>query len=165
MLKPNIENILNSQVEKEAYSSNLYLAMASWVENKGFEGTAAWLYEHSDEERSHMLKFVKYINDRGGNAIIPEIKMPPTEFSNVDDMFKDVLSHEQYITESINKIVEVCMDEKDFTTLNWIQLFVTEQIEEEALVNGIIDKLNLLDGSNMYLFDKDMKAGTSETIL
>ncbi len=165
MLKQNIENILNSQIEKEAYSSNLYLSMASWSENKGFEGTAAWLYEHADEERDHMLKFIKYVNDRGGNAIIPEIKMPPSEFNNVKDMFKEVLAHEQYITESINNIVAICMDDKDFTTLNWIQLFVTEQIEEEALVNGIIDKLNLLDGNNMYLFDKDMKAEAAQTDL
>jgi len=165
MLSEKILSIFNNQIEKEAYSSNLYLAMASWVENQGFEGTASWLHTHAEEERSHMLQFIKYVNDRGGVAIIPQINKPPVEYGSIKDMFKEILSHEQYITKSINEIVGLCMDEKDYTTLNWVQIFVNEQLEEEALVSGIIDKLNLLAGSNMYLFDKDMKAGATETAL
>ena len=157
MLSKKILNIFNSQIEKEAYSSNLYLAMASWVENQGYEGTATWLYIHATEERDHMLQFVKYVNDRGEKAIIPQIDKPPVEFGNITDMFKEILAHEQYITKSINEIVGLCIEEKDFTTLNWIQLFVTEQIEEEAAVNNILDKLNLIGGKNKYMFDKDMK--------
>jgi len=156
MLNKNIENILNAQIEKEAYSSNLYLAMASWAESNGFEGTAGWLYVQTDEERLHMLKFIKYVNERGGKAFIPEIKKPPVEFKNVKELFQNVLAHENYITGSINDIVGMCITEKDFSTHNWIQWFVTEQIEEEATVKSIIDKLNILDEKNFYLFDKDV---------
>jgi len=158
MLNKKIEEILNLQIEKEAYSSHLYLAMASWSENQGYEGTSLWLYHHVEEERNHMLKFVKYINERGGCSIIPALNEPPRKFGNISDMFKEILEHEEFITNSINEIVAICLDEKDFTTHNWIQWFVTEQIEEESLVKGILDKLNLLDGKNLYLFDKDIKA-------
>jgi ferritin len=156
MLTKKIEDILNAQIEKEAYSSNLYLAMASWAESNGLEGTAGWLYIQTDEEHMHMLKFIKYVNERGGKAIIPEIKKPPVEFRNVKEMFKEVLVHENFITASINNIVGICIEEKDFSTHNWIQWFVNEQLEEEATVKSIIDKLNLLDEKNYYLFDKDV---------
>lgn len=157
MLKTKIEDILNRQIERELYSSNLYLAMASWAETTGFAGTAEWLYFQADEEHIHMLKFIKYVNDRGGKALIPATAEPPRDFGDVHSMFIKVMDHEQYISESINEIVGLCMTEKDFTTQNWIQWFVTEQIEEEATVRAILDKLNLLDGKNMYMFDRDLQ--------
>jgi ferritin len=156
MLNKKVEEILNVQVQKEDYSSQLYLAMASWAENQGYSGVAEWLYAQSDEERLHMLKFVKYINERDGVAVIPGMEQPPKNFSNLKDMYDAVLKHEQYITQSINEIVGVCMDERDFTTLNWIQWFVQEQIEEEASVKNIIDKLNLVGDKNLYMFDRDV---------
>ena len=162
MLKKRVEEKLIEQIEKEGYSSNLYLAMASWAENQGFAGIAEWLYAQADEEKMHMLKFVAYINERGGHAIIPAFKKPPIEFKNVKVMFDEVLKHEQYITESINEIVGICIEEKDYTTHNWIQWFVTEQIEEEASAQNIIDKLNLVGDKNMYMFDRDIMSMRGE---
>ena len=156
MLSKAMEKILNEQIEKEGYSSNLYLAMATWAENNGYNGVAQWLYAQSEEERMHMLKFINYIGERDCHAIIPEFKKPPIDYGNVSDMFDEVLKHEQYISASINEIVSVSLDEKDFTTNSWIQWFVNEQIEEEATVRGIIDKLKLGGKSNMYLFDRDI---------
>ncbi|MBN2681556.1 MAG: ferritin [Bacteroidales bacterium] len=158
MLKPNIEKILNEQIEKEGYSSNLYLAMGTWAEANGLPGVAQWLYAQSEEERMHMLKFIGYIAERGGHAIIPAFKKPPVEYADIYKLFDEVLKHEQYITESINDIVGLTLDEKDFSTNNWIQWFVTEQIEEEASVSGIIDKLNLMGkgNNNLYMFDRDI---------
>ncbi len=159
-----MEDILNRQIERELYSSNLYLAMASWAETSGFEGTAEWLYFQADEEHIHMLKFIKYVNDRGGKALIPATKEPPRDFGDVHSMFKEVLKHEEYISNSIGEIVGLSMEEKDFTTHNWIQWFVTEQIEEEATVRGILDKLTLLGGQNMYMFDRDLKGSRSAPV-
>jgi ferritin len=156
MLNKKVEKALNEQVEKEGYSSFLYLAMASWAEVKGMAGVAAWLYVQSDEERLHMLKFIKYINERGGKAVIPAFKQPDKEFTSVKKMFEDVLKHEQFISGSINEIVAICVTEKDFTTQNWIQWFVNEQIEEEANATRILDKLNLIGDSGLYLFDRDI---------
>ena len=156
MLPKKVEEILNTQIQKEDYSSQLYLSMASWAENQGFEGVSNWLYAQAEEERVHMLKLVQYVNERDAMAVIPGIDAPPTEFGDVFEIFDKVLAHEKYISGSINEIVAVCIAENDFTTQSWIQWFVTEQIEEEASVKAIIDKLKLLGKNNLYMFDRDI---------
>ena len=156
MLNKKVEDICNRQVEREGYSASLYLAMASWAETNGLSGVAGWMYNQSDEERGHMLKFIKYINERGGKAVIPALKKPQTEYKNVEDIFKEVLKHEEFITASINEIVALTLDEKDFNTHNFLQWFVMEQVEEEASVRIILDKLRLVGKNNMYEFDRDI---------
>jgi ferritin len=156
MLKKKVEDICNRQVEREGYSSNLYLAMASWAEINGLAGVAQWMYVQSEEERLHMLKFIKYINERGGKAVLPAFKKPPLDYKNVEEMFREVLKHEQFVTASINEIVSLTLDEKDFNTHNFLQWFVFEQVEEEASARTILDKLKLGGKSNMYQFDRDI---------
>lgn len=156
MLKKSIEDICNRQVQREGYSSNLYLSMASWAESHGYPGIGEWLFSQAEEEKIHMLKFIGYINERGGHAIIPAFEQPPVDFNDIPAMFGEVLKHERYISASINDIVGLATDEKDFSTLNWLQWFVSEQIEEEASVQNIIDKLRLVGTHNMYMFDRDI---------
>jgi ferritin len=156
MLKKKIEDICNRQVEREGYSSNLYLAMASWAENNGLSGVAAWMYSQSDEERIHMLKFIKYINERGGKAVMPALKKPAADFKSVEDVFQEVLKHEEFVTASINEIVALTLEEQDFNTHNFLQWFVMEQVEEEASVRIVLDKLRLIGQNNMYEFDRDV---------
>ena len=156
MLKKKIEDICNRQVEREGFSANLYLAMASWAENNGLSGVAAWMYTQSDEERIHMLKFIKYINERGGKAIMPALKKPAADFKSVEEVFKEVLKHDEFVTASINEIVALTLDEKDFNTHNFLQWFVMEQVEEEASVRMVLDKLRLVGKNNMYEFDRDI---------
>lgn len=156
MLKKKVEDICNRQVEREGYSSNLYLAMATWAESIGYSGVAQWLYAQSEEERLHMMKFIKYINERGGNVVIPAFKKPSADFKGIQEMFTEVLKHEEYITASINEIVALTMAEKDFNTHNFVQWFVSEQVEEEANVMAILDKLRLIGKGNMYPFDRDI---------
>jgi ferritin len=156
MIKKSIEDICNRQVEREGYSSNLYIAMASWAENNGYPGIALWLYSQAEEEKLHMLKFIKYINERGGKAIIPAFKKPVAEYKSVENVFAEVLKHEEFVTDSINEIVGLTLEEKDFNTHNFLQWFVFEQVEEEASIRTIIDKIRLVGNNNMYLFDKDI---------
>jgi len=156
MLNKKVEKILNEQIEKEGYSSNLYLAMASWAEKEGFAGIAQWLYAQADEERMHMLKFITFINERGGHALIPAFKQPQVKFDGIKKMFEQVLEHENFITKSINEIVALVIKENDYATNNWIQWFVTEQMEEELNVQTILDKINLVGDKNLYLFDRDI---------
>lgn len=155
-MKKRLEEICNRQVEREAYSSNLYLAMASWAETKGMSGVADWMYQQADEERMHMLKFVKFINERGGHAIISALEKPPVDYKGVVEMFDEVLAHEKFVTASINEIVTMATEEKDYALLNWLQWFVSEQVEEESSVQAVIDKLKLLGSHNMYMFDRDI---------
>ena len=156
MLTKKVLDICNEQLKKEFYSSNLYLAMATWAEKEGYAGTAQWLYAQADEERLHMMKFVEYINERGEHAVIPALDQPPVEYESIRAMFDKILDHERFISESINDIVALCIEEKDYTTHSWVQWFVNEQIEEEASVQTIIDKLKLVGDHNMYLFDRDI---------
>ena len=142
MLNKKIEDICNRQIEREGYSSNLYLAMAVWAETSGLSGIAAWMYAQAEEERLHMLKFIKYINERGGKSVIPSFKQPPAEFKSVEEVFREVLKHEEFVTASINEIVALTLDEKDFNTHNFLQWFVMEQVEEEASVKHILDKVS-----------------------
>ena len=156
MLKKKIEDICNRQIEREGYSSNLYLAMAVWAETNGLSGVAGWFFVQAEEEKLHMLKFIRYVNERGGKAVIPAIKKPGSEYKNVEDIFKEVLKHEEFITNSINEIVALTLDEKDFNTHNFLQWFVMEQVEEEASVKAIIDKVRLVGKNNLYEFDRDI---------
>lgn len=156
MLKKKVEEICNRQVEREGYSSNLYIAMAVWAETNGYPGVAEWLYAQAEEEKLHMLKFVKYINERGGKAVIPAMKKPVSEYKSVENLFQEVLKHEEFVTASINEIVALTLEEKDFNTQNFLQWFVTEQVEEEASVRTILDKVRLVGKNNMYQFDKDI---------
>jgi len=114
-------------------------------------GIASWLYVQADEEKLHMLKFIKYINERGGKAIIPAFKKPVEEFKSAEDVFAQVLKHEEFVTASINEIVQVTLEVKDYTTNNFLQWFVNEQIQEEASARMIIDKLRLVGKNNMYI--------------
>ncbi len=159
MIKEKIEQAINEQIKKEEYSSRLYMAMASWCELKGYPGAARFLYDHSDEERMHMLKFVHFLNDRGGYAKLMEIEQPPADFDSLKTLFEEVLKHEQYITQSINDLYEITMEEKDFTTGNFLQWFIEEQIEEESLATDILDKFNLAEGARGGLFhiDKELE--------
>jgi ferritin len=157
-----VENALNDQIVKEGYSSHFYLAMASWSDNHGLSGTAKFLYAQADEERFHMLKLIKFVNERGGKASIPQIEKPPVEFSNLENVFEELLKHEIMVTESINHLVDVCLQEKDYSTHNFIQWYVSEQLEEEATARTILDKLRLIGGDKggMYMFDQDLEKTT-----
>jgi ferritin len=154
-----VEEILNRQIAAEASSSQLYLSMASWAECHGINGTAKFLYLHSDEEREHMLKLVRFVNERGGTAIIPAIDSPKSDFDSLRQLFVLLLEHEIKVTEMINEVVHVCLQEKDYTTHNFMQWFVAEQLEEEALAREIVDKLNMIgdDKGGLYLFDRDIE--------
>jgi ferritin len=156
MINKRIEDICNRQIEREGYSSNLYLSMASWAEINGFPGVASWLYSQSDEERVHFLKFIKYVNERGGKAVIPAFTKPVSDFKNVEEVFREVLKHEEFVTASINEIVALTLEEKDYNTHNFLQWFVFEQVEEETSARTILDKIRLAGNDNMYQLDKDI---------
>lgn len=157
-MNKHIAAALNDQISKEASSSQYYLSMASWAESNGLSGTAFFMYAHSDEERFHMLKLVKFVNERGGKAIVPSIPQPPSDFKSVQRMFELLLEHELTVTQSINEVVDICLKEKDYTTHNFMQWYVSEQMEEEALARSILDKLSLIgsEKGGMYLFDREM---------
>jgi ferritin len=159
MLNKKVEQALNEQIRIEAESSQVYLAMASWAEINGYPGTSAFLYRHSDEERMHMLKLIKFVNDRGGKAIIPALPAPEADCKDLQTIFTTLLEHETKVTSEINNVVHICLEEKDYTTHNFMQWYVSEQIEEETLARNVLDKLKLAgnDKGALYMFDRDVE--------
>lgn len=159
MLSKNIEKVLNNQIRIEAESSQVYLSMACWAEIQGLEGVARFMYRQSDEERLHMLKLVKYVNERGGHAVVTDLKAPKTTFGTFKQMFEELYQHELFVSNSINELVHSALEEKDYATHNFLQWYVAEQIEEEAQAKTILDKINLIgdDKGGLYLFDRDIQ--------
>jgi len=159
MLSENMQAALNKQIRIEAESSQIYLAMASYAENKGLEGASQFMYDASDEERQHMLKMFKYVNERGGYAKVTDLSQPALEFGSIKEMFETLFNHEVFVSASINELVHISLEEKDYATHNFLQWYVAEQIEEESQARTILDKINLIgdDKGGLYLFDNDIK--------
>ncbi len=155
---------------REAYQAQVYLSYGSWAEVNSFNGIASFLYKHSKEEREHMFKFLKYINDRGGSAKIEAIDAAPVNPKNISDCLNAILKHEIENSKEINKIVNLAHEEKDWATFNLGQWFVKEQIEEETLIKDVIDKYNLAStetnkNNNLYDLDKDLAAASQEATI
>lgn len=164
MLSKSIETALNKQIRIEAESSQVYLSMACWAEIQGLAGVAQFMYLQSDEERAHMLKLVKFVNERGGHALITELKTPKTSYATFKEMFEELYQHELFVSQSINDLVHLSLGEKDYATHNFLQWYVAEQIEEEAQAKTILDKINLIgdDKGGLYLFDRDIQQITAK---
>lgn len=154
-----MQTALNNQVLMEAQSSQAYLAMASWADiQPGLKGVAQFFFKHSDEERTHMLKLINFINERGGFAMIPALQQPMLTFPSLKKAFEELLAHEIAVSNSINNLVDMSLQEKDYATHNFLQWYVNEQIEEERLARECNDKLEMIgdDKSGLYLFDRDI---------
>jgi ferritin len=159
MLSKTLQEALNKQLKHEAMSSQIYLAMASWADiQPGLQGVTEFFYQQSEEERQHMLKLMMYINERGGFGIVPSLEQPIVTFQSLKKLFEEFLKNEVGVSESINDVVHLALQEKDYATHNFLQWYVAEQIEEERLARTLNDKLEMIgaDKSGLYLFDRDI---------
>ena len=160
MINKKVETALIHQIQLEEQSSRIYMAMASWCDANGFPGAAAFLYTHSDEERLHMTKLIKYLNDKGGHALLLLLDEPVNTYKNLLDVFEQILAHEEFITGSINNLYEIAFKAKDFTTSQFLQWYIEEQIEEESTFKGILDQFRLAGNQTGGLFHLDKELGT-----
>ncbi|SHI36048.1 ferritin [Pseudozobellia thermophila] len=153
-------DMLNAQIQMEGKASASYLAMASWCDQRGYARSADLLYRQSAEEREHMMKIFKFVNDCGGNALSPEIKNINHDFSSLEEVFETALSQEIEVTKSINNIVATARKNNDFGVENFLQWFVTEQLEEEKTMRDILDLFDLMgrDGIALKLIDERIPA-------
>lgn len=159
MLSKSMQEALNKQVQMEAESSQAYLAMASWAEiQPGLQGVTEFFYKQSDEERIHMLKLIRFVNERGGFATTPALEQPMITFQSLRRVFEEFLKHELKVSDSINDLVHLALTEKDYATHNFLQWYVNEQMEEERVARNLNDKLEMIgdDKSGLYLFDRDI---------
>jgi ferritin len=158
MLSKKLLTKLNEQISVEHDSANLYLQMSAWCEYQGLPGFASFLRVHSQEEMGHMYKLFDYVNETGALAQVGPFETPAHDFGSVLDLFKQTLEHERFVTTRINELADVALSEKDFSTFNFLQWYVSEQHEEEALFKSIIDKLELVgaEGRGLFMLDREM---------
>ena len=155
MLSETLENALNDQIQKEFYSSYLYLAMAANFEEASLHGMAHWMQIQAKEEAAHALKFFKYIVDRGGRVTLAAIAAPPAKWDSPHKVFDDVYKHERHVSGLIDKLVDLAATEKDHASSAFLQWFVTEQVEEEANASDIQHQLKMIGESKQGLFMLD----------
>ncbi len=157
-LHEEIEAILNEQIRYEAYASSLYLSMSSWCDDQGLDFSADFFARQSDEERGHMLKLFKYVNDRGGRAVSPEVTGIPRDFDSFRSLFEQTLQQEMFVTQQFNQIADKCFRLKDFVTFQFIQWFLEEQVEEEYVARRVLEMFDVIgeDGTGKWEIDKSI---------
>lgn len=160
MLNAKMAERLNAQINLEFYSSNLYLQMSAWCGAQGLDGCAKFLRQQADEEMEHMHRLYDYVSQTGHMAKFGAIDAPPHEFKSVRAVFEQTYEHEQMITRSINELAGTAFELRDFSTFNFLQWYVSEQHEEEATFQNILDRMALLEGEEkaLFFFDKEIEA-------
>lgn len=154
-ISPKMKKALNDQVALESSASNSYLAMASWCEVTGYQGAANYFYVQSDEERTHMLKIIHYLNDMAAIASIPAIKSPSGVYKSLEGLIKTALKNEQTVTKAIHKMVEIAQKEKDHSTYVFLEWFVNEQVQEETKFETLLQKFDLIGRDKLAINEID----------
>ncbi|WP_103864735.1 ferritin [Aquimarina sp. I32.4] len=154
-----VMDMLNEQIAKEQRASSLYLAMASWCDQRTLVNSASFFYKQAEEEREHMMKIFKFINDTGGSAYSPVVSDLTHEFSSLREVFETALGHEITISQSIYKIVAKCRKVNDFGAENFLMWFVEEQLEEEETLKDILDMFDLSGDMPLQYIDERIPVG------
>ncbi len=148
-----MQDAFNAQITAELYSSNLYLEMAFWFRKEGWKGFAAWMFDHSNEEKEHALKMADFVLNRGGEAVVTAIEAPETDFKDPKDVFERTLKHEEWVTFKINELADVADEEHDRASINFCDQFIDEQVEEEKTVRDILNLFRHRDGHTVATID------------
>lgn len=150
---------LNDQFNFELLSGYYYMAMASYCESEDMKGFAHFMTEQAKEEYEHAMKFYEFINDIDGRVKMQAISEPKNDYNSFLEVFQEALSHEKLVTSKINDLLDIAMKEKDYPTLQFLQWFVAEQVEEEATMRDIVAKLEKIEGKFNILYQLDKELG------
>jgi len=159
MIYKTMQDATNEQINKELYSSYLYLSMAAYFESKNLPGFAKWMRVQADEETKHGMKFYQYLVDRGGRVLLKAIAAPGIDWKSNLEVFKEVQSHEAAVTTSINNLYELALKEKDYPAQVLLQWYITEQVEEEKNAAEIVQQLELIDAHGTAVLMLDHQLG------
>ena len=162
MIIQKIQDAINDQIQAELASEYLYLSMSTYADSLNLKGFAGWFRAQADEEKGHALRLVKYMTDRGARVFIKGIDQPPQDFGTPLQMFEHALGHERVVTSRINKLFELAREEKDAATEAALLWFVTEQVEEEATADEIVETLKRVKESGSALVMLDRQLGKRE---
>ena len=158
MLSTKLHQAINTQVNAELWSAYLYLAMSLDAEAKGYKGVANWFYVQFQEEQAHARIFMNYLNSRDAKVELLPIDAVPSTWDTVLDMYKQTLEHEKKVTSLINNLAAIATEDRDFASINRINWFIDEQIEEEESAREMIFTVEAVENDKygMYMLDKDL---------
>ncbi len=158
MLSDKMQDALNGQLNAEFYSSYLYLSMNAYFKSVNLDGFANWMYYQVQEELTHSMKFYDFINQRGGKVKLLQVEAPSAEWGSPLAVFEATLEHEQKVTGLINELVELALAEHDHATNIFLQWFVSEQVEEEESVGGVLEQLKLMGEAKggLFMIDREL---------
>lgn len=156
MIKIKLQQVINDQISAELWSSNLYLQMSYYLKQRGWQGLAQWMKRHSQEEREHALRMADYMSDRGGQVKLNMINLVPEGWGSVLEIFEHSLSQEKMVSKMIDKIVLQAIEEQDFATENFFRKFVDVQVEEEALLESITDRIRTSGDAALPFIDDQL---------
>ena len=159
MLKKKILKALNDQINAEMFSSYLYLSMEAYFQSLSLKGFAAWMRVQAQEEMVHAMKFYDFINERGGKVTLEAIAKPESTWASPLAAFEAIQKHEEHVTSLINNLVDLAISEKDHASNNFLQWFVSEQVEEEASATAVVDRLRMIQDNPSGLFMMDAELG------
>lgn len=157
MISERMRDALNKQIKLEGQASFLYLSMASWCDSEGLEGCTKFMKQQSAEELEHMHKIFEYLSEVDAHALTPAIDAVPHQFDNPKKMFEMVYAHEQKVTKSIHDLMKIADEEKDYTTDNFLQWYISEQREEENQMRSVLDRIKLIGDSPASLYYIDIE--------
>lgn len=155
-----VEKALNEQVNAELYSAYLYLSMAAYCESQNFSGFANWMKVQAQEELFHATKMFDYIHERGGKALLTAIEGPKTNWQNITAVFEEVYAHEQKVTALIHNLVGIAREEKDYATEQFLQWYVSEQVEEEDSASTLLEEIKMVGDKGNGIFMLNREAGS-----
>ena len=141
MISEKLQNAINEQITAEMWSSNLYLSMSFYLQKEGFDGFASWMRKQSQEELQHAYDLADYLVKRGGAAKVDKIDVVPQGWGSVQEVFEHVYKHECYVSELIDKMVDIAEEDKDHASRDFLFGFVREQVEEESTAKEIVEQL------------------------
>lgn len=164
MLNQKLLDALNEQMNQEYFAAHQYMSMAAYCDSQSYDGFANFYIQQAKEERFHGKKIYDYINDRGGYAKFTALDSPNTTFSSIVDTFEKGLLQEQDVTRRFYNLSDIANEVKDYATISFLNWFLDEQVEEEAMFETHIDYLNRIgeDKNALYLYEKDLAARTFE---
>ena len=151
---------MNAQVNAELWSAYLYLAMSLDAEAKGYKGVANWFYVQFQEEQAHARIFMNYLNSRDAKVELLPIEAVPSEWPSVLAMFQQTLEHEKKVTSLINGLAAIANDDRDYASVNRLNWFIDEQVEEEESARDMIATVSAVEDNKygMYMLDKELAA-------
>ncbi len=162
MISEKLLHEMNEQIKYEFFSAQYYLAMAAYCAAEDFNGFANFFVVQAEEERFHAMKFFNFIHERGGRSVMRALEEPKNEYSSLEELFVLALEHERFVTRRIYGLMDLAVEEKEHSTISFLNWFVDEQVEEEASMSETLSKIKRLGetGQGIYLLDQELAQRT-----